>query len=210
MRNTFVTGIIATQLAFFAHAQLPQECFLHSDQMGGVKHGQYESDLPLLELNYDPDMKINTIYGLLDQQKDLVGVQMLHYSESWNENLLLRHVGGVGHSKHSVELKDKYNEDNISLIAIVYDPSFQYVCDVFIGFGDQSPEIVNLSGNKNDESCRLNWDSLDNAFVLYAEQEYPIVGFHGRKHNDRLADLGVIWLDKENKSCQQRLPLDVK
>ena len=56
----------------------------------------------------------------------------------------------------------------------------------------------------------MNWDSLDNAFVLYTEEEYPIVGFHGRKHNDRLADLGVIWLDKENKSCQQRLPLDVK
>ena len=47
--------------------------------------------------------------------------------------------------------------------------------------------------------------------MLYAEpDEYPIVGFQGRTHNQRLTDLGMIWLDKDNENCQHALPMDVK
>ena len=42
--------------------------------MGGTRHGQYESDLPLLELKYDPDMELDSVTGLLNKSGELVGV----------------------------------------------------------------------------------------------------------------------------------------
>ena len=71
-------------LVTLANAQLPQECFLHSDQMGGTRHGQYESDLPLLEMKYDPEMELDTVTGLLDKSGDLVGIQLAHVSSAWS------------------------------------------------------------------------------------------------------------------------------
>lgn len=56
----------------------------------------------------------------------------------------------------------------------------------------------------------MDENNMDHAFVLYAEEDYPIVGFHGRTENDRLVDLGVIWLDAKNEDCQERLPLEVQ
>lgn len=32
------------------------------------------------------------------------------------------------------------------------------------------------------------------------------MGFHGRMQNDRLVDLGVIWLDTINRKCWEKLP----
>ena len=74
MLNFTTLSILAT----LAYAQLPQECFLHSDQMGGTRHGQYESDLPLLEMKYDPEMDLDTVTGLLDRSGELVGIQLTH------------------------------------------------------------------------------------------------------------------------------------
>jgi len=43
--------------------------------MGGMnQHGRYESDLPMLELKYDPDSSIESITGLLAKTGELVGV----------------------------------------------------------------------------------------------------------------------------------------
>ena len=116
-----------------ASAQLPQECFLHSDQMGSVGHGQYESDLPLLELKYDPDMELDSVTGLLGKSGELVGVQLKHVSEAWSEELKLRHVGGSGVSKNKVSFREGH-ESPIEMVAIVYDVNFEYVCNIYLGF----------------------------------------------------------------------------
>ena len=158
--------------------------------MGGVRHGQYESDLPLLELKYDPDMQNNTVTGLLTKTGELVGIEFSHISEEWNENLTLRSIGGMGIRKNKVDLNE-YGGWDISMIGIVYDPEFKYVCNVVLGFED---EVVSLSQDLANP-CAMNFEQMDNAMVLYTEDDYPIVGFHGRTENNRLVDLGVIWLD---------------
>ena len=77
--------------------------------MGGVRHGQYESDLPLLELKYDPDMEVTSITGLLTETGELVGVQLEHDDVLWNESLPLRSIGGMGSRKNKLEL-DMYDD----------------------------------------------------------------------------------------------------
>ena len=108
----------------------------------------------------------------------------------------------MGDNKNKVNLRAGLttSSENISLIAIVFDPTFSFVCDMVLGYKDGSK--VSLA-DANDDSCKLDWDVLDNAYVLYTdEKSYPIVGLHGLKTKDskqsRLADLGVIWLDTEN------------
>ena len=55
------------------------------------------------------------------------------------------------------------------------------------------------------------WDEDEDVSIgLFADPNYPIVGFHGRTQDNRLVDLGVIWLDSKNEDCQERLPLAVQ
>ena len=99
----------------------------------------------------------------------------------------------------------------IDMIAIVYDVDFEYVCNIFISF--DAGEYMSLAKSHTDSGCELDLDAIDNvdnAFILVSEVDYPIVGFHGRTQNDKLTDLGVIWLDANNENCQKRLPLDVQ
>ena len=76
----------------------------------------------------------------------------------------------------------------------MYDDNFEYVCNVYIGIDSPNEKVISLSKDIVNP-CEIDWDVLDNAFVMYAEDDYPIVGFHGRTENEKLADLGVIWLD---------------
>lgn len=72
---------------------------------------------------------------------ELVGIEFSHISEEWNENLTLRSIGGMGIRKNKVDLNE-YGGWDISMIGIVYDPEFKYVCNVVLGFED---EVVSLS-----------------------------------------------------------------
>ena len=50
--------LVASVTVFEAiRAQVTQSCFLHGDLHGGEDHvGEYVSDLPMLEMYYDPKM----------------------------------------------------------------------------------------------------------------------------------------------------------
>lgn len=198
-------------IAALTEAQLPQECFLHSDVYDGVKNGRYESDLPLLELRYDPDFDLDHIAGLLDDKGEIVGVQMVHKSFDFEETLSLRSIGGKGTQKNILNFATRANPP-IEEFAVVYDPDFGHVCNVIIGFDNKIVEVskdarlVELATNTSDR-CKVDWDLLDNTRVIYNKgEDYPIVGFQGRTSEDRLVDVGVIWLDTLNEKCQERLP----
>jgi len=198
-------------LAALTEAQLPQECFLHSDVFDSVKKGNYESDLPLLELRYDPEFDLDHIAGLLDDKGELVGVQMVHKSFNFEETLTLRSIGGEGTQRNNLNLAIKANPP-IEEFAVVYDPDFGHVCNVIIGFDNTKVEVSKDArmfelAKRTSDRCKVDWDLLDNTRVIYnMGEEYPIVGFHGRTKDDRLVDVGVIWLDTNNEKCQERLP----
>ena len=70
MRPSFSTAIVAAvlSLAETCLAQLPQECFLHSEVHGADlsrKFGRYQSDLPSLETDFDPVMEVDAITAYL-------------------------------------------------------------------------------------------------------------------------------------------------
>ena len=90
----------------------------------------------------------------------------------------------------------------LEMINILYDTDV--VCDVELVIDGISQ---NLSKD-NSGHCDFLSDEIQVSELLL-EEDHPLVGFHGRTHMNQLLDLGIIWQDRLNSNCQQRLPLDV-
>ena len=95
----------ATTLLQTAWCQLLQECFLHSSETNGMRYGKYSSDLPLLELKYDPAMEISSIIGMLDSAGDLTGVGLEH-TDPMHPNVILEGniIGRPGVKENALEI----------------------------------------------------------------------------------------------------------
>ena len=123
MRN-FPTTLALTALSMIdiCNGQLPQECFLHSTAHGGNSKNQryvteYMSDLPLLQMNYDPLMKLKSITGFVKNDGVLTGVQLEHTNDTYSEKLVLEKIGGISSSQQKLQMMD----EALNFISIVYN-----------------------------------------------------------------------------------------
>ena len=78
MKKKAISVTMSALCCAFANAQLPKECFLHSELFGVATEGQYMSDLPTLLETYDPQMHLDEVKGFLHQDGSIGGIQLAH------------------------------------------------------------------------------------------------------------------------------------
>ena len=133
-----------------------------------IRHGKYQSDLPELEMKYDPEFDLSRVVGSLNSDGELVGISLEHASYDLKQKLPLKTIGGLGTQKNGFDFTARPIEE----IAIVYDPDFEYVCNVYIGYDNKQVEISKdarfeaLSKDKSGK-CDIDWETMDNAVVIY-------------------------------------------
>ena len=166
---------------------------------GSMRLGRYESDLPVLELQYGPELTLKSITSLLTDDGVLNGIQLELGEKSGDETLKMRKIGGEG----SQEKRHEITED-VDGIFIIHDNDV--VCDIKLTMG---ADIISLSEDDTG-LCDLDINPNVDYTELQFDEDYPMVGLHGKSHHDNLLNLGVIWLDRLNPMCQERLPLEMQ
>ena len=130
MRNfsntAFLVAFAGLQQA--TKAQLPQSCFLHGAIHGNDndRSGDYVSNLPMLELYYDPEMKLSKITSYLTADGEISGIQVSHEKAELNQKLDLNIVGEESSSTH-----DKEFDQPPEYVLFSWDSS--KICDIGVG-----------------------------------------------------------------------------
>ena len=154
------------------------------------------SDLPILEFKYDPEWDMDSVKGYLSDSGALNGIQLTHINPR-NTKVPLNIIGADDGRQH----KTSFSTREATAISIMYSDAF--VCNVAFTTSDNRVEMLSES---LEDSCTAEDEGI-NATVLKLDKDYPLVGFHGRERDNHLVDLGVIWLDANNRKCQRPLNL---
>ena len=72
-----------------------------------MRLGRYESDLPVLELQYGPELTLKSIISLLTDDGVLNGIQLELGEKSGDETLLMRKIGGEGSQEKRHEITEE-------------------------------------------------------------------------------------------------------
>ena len=148
----------------------------------------------MLELEYEPGMTLKSISGFLTEDGILNGLQ-LELADRTGSKSLTHQIGGSGSKIHTEPITGP-----MEALSIMY--SSDYVCNVVLKVDGRTKS---LSEDKSG-ACDIDKNSDIQLVVLKSEEDHPIVGFHGRTKDDKLLDLGLIWLDRLNTQCQETLP----
>ena len=117
---------------------------------------------------------------------------MEHYNAMWAESLPL-----VVHGSQGLNKEEHRVTEPLQMIGFTYDAD--RVCNVILGFPNERVET--LSEDPNGACDSNNAETV----MLQVDEDYPLVGFHGRRSGSSLVSLGAIFLDAKNNKCLERL-----
>ena len=75
----------------------------------------------------------------------------------------------------------------------------EYVCDIEFGSGKYIHDFVETV----EDACAA-FDSTK-SLMLFIDEFYPLVGFHGTADSKHIKSLGLIWYDSRNPDCYEKL-----
>ena len=160
---------------------------------GTSAFGTYVSDLPMLEMYYDPEMSLAKIYSSLSSAGALNGIRLTHENKTYAQKLDLSLIGGTGIRDHFMYYKE---DEQPEFVDIRWNSS--YVCDISVGLGHHIEDFVETA----TEPCGDKADVQQ--ILLGQDKDYPLVGFHGTENNGRISNIGLIWLNKLDPICQEK------
>lgn len=130
------------------------------------------SDLPTLLAMYKPDMKLQSIVALINQEDNnqLTGLQV-NLENDRKQYLELPIVGAKPDEWASQ--KEHFRSNQPDKISILTNEDFGGVCDVVLYQGEK---VTHLS--HNNWKCHAELDGVKET-MLRLPEETPLVGFHG-------------------------------